>query len=705
MAATSLPDELSCDISQIYGILEPQAEEILIQIGVRPNQEIENDLVESLDRPVLKETREKIFNLAKDKVARCLCLPDGGGIFGDAFTIDPHESIQTAQSFVSQWEPTNRRVDHKFASDTIAFLEFVIGENHLFPEKLVKCATLEKGCLFEEKAPANEDNDKSLREELSQVAGPIDVQVVATTPTTETHLITVSPPLGEAGHTAGRQSEEVSSSDIPVDSTKVQAVSHSADKAPSTSNDSCSKTTCPEKTTEAPSTKKVDRDKASASRPKFGQSSSVDKSTSTEDLYFCIYMAGRNGNNAGGDFPIYRTEFEASVDYIERLHTETNAKVKKIETWQAAIDNRMIRIEAGDRIKALEEWKDSMSKQVTRIESDKRGGERKARAGNAAMPQPMAEMDDQPGVSNEPPIDGVSQKAPIAIEDESTVESHSNEREFDVSPPTKRGKRTRRRSSKKQRDARRRSATRDRSRGQFAELYQKATRKKSVEIDENPYSVLDEGPMDTPDSVFLRDKPGPAVTGGSRKLRSRNQKRQTMPAAKGAQGGGKQSFPTRHDVAAQAEKRVEPPSGAARSTSANRPPQRPSRNVNKNTGKEDRGNEYPPKPSTSRPQPSGSKQPDQRAPTYQQRAEQGREEDKRGESGSVGRQEVSESSDITTSAEGERSGSSNSDSYARVVTRNGWKIGKNQNDNRNQNRAVKKPIPKLRCAVELPCKN
>ena len=111
MATASSDDDSDDDIRMIYDAFEPRIADVLSHIDDGMKADIEKELTETFDKHELTDIREKIFTLVKEKAARCLCLPNAGGIFGKRHDFVTHDDLRAAAKQVSQWEAVNRRAE------------------------------------------------------------------------------------------------------------------------------------------------------------------------------------------------------------------------------------------------------------------------------------------------------------------------------------------------------------------------------------------------------------------------------------------------------------------------------------------------------------------------------------------------------------------------------------------------------------------
>ena len=188
MAALSSIDEECSDLSEVLSRLDLKAEEILARIETSNRSEIECELTEVFDKESLSNLREKIFQMVREKAAKCLQLQSAGGIFGSAFVIDPHDDQQTARSFINQWEPVPRRAEHKFASDITEFLAFALGVRNTLPIKLIRGTSLDRGCVEEECSTSLEEK---LVSDIENSTAPFEVDVINSAEDSETHVVTI----------------------------------------------------------------------------------------------------------------------------------------------------------------------------------------------------------------------------------------------------------------------------------------------------------------------------------------------------------------------------------------------------------------------------------------------------------------------------------------------------------------------------------
>ena len=198
MATTCKSDDdelrvLSC----INGLFDKDTEQILMKVETADISDVEDELMERYDKEELRSVRNKLFDLAKEKVISGLEDNREDDHLGDETTNDlADQSLSTSRS-ISQWEAVKRRAKHTLASDTLHFLLFLTGRNTRFPTKLVSAASLDKSSLPEESGNVLDGGEnllKSLSSELDKTTGPVETRIVEKDETSVRYTITLPAP-------------------------------------------------------------------------------------------------------------------------------------------------------------------------------------------------------------------------------------------------------------------------------------------------------------------------------------------------------------------------------------------------------------------------------------------------------------------------------------------------------------------------------
>ena len=317
MAELSPIDEEVPDYSEVLGRLDPRAERILTRIDASSRTDIEREITDAFDKEALRNLREKVFELVRDKAARCLLQPSAGGIFGKAFVIDPQDDPRDAKTFVDQWEPVPRRAEHKFASDITEYIAFVTGIDRVLPVKLIRGSSLDKG-VVEEEVP-KDCLDSQLVDDIAQSTTPVDVEVIDSSAGTETHVVTIHPTPEQHGSHDSAASEDGSESES--DDSESECENNPPQAEPVITSIACP--TCHSKLI-----------------------IEVTSQAIVNELQRAIKMADRSSD---GEKPVSTNVFELQSDYVEGMCKEVAAKVDEILEWKREVDRRLNTIETATK--------------------------------------------------------------------------------------------------------------------------------------------------------------------------------------------------------------------------------------------------------------------------------------------------------------------------------------------------------------------
>ena len=308
MATFSLQDKDPDDISCVCGLVVPEVEGILLSTVDEDRKKIERELANECDKRDVLEAREKIFGLAKEKVLRCMDDESMNKLLGDACKNTSLDRQSLLRRYVEQWRLVTRRVEHKICSDTMDLLYFVLDRDAIFPGKLVKESSLNKGSL------SAKGIDQALAEQFTR-----DVENKGN----ETTSVVV----------ASREMNQLCEVNIVPKVTKSQrsvSTVQNEDEEPAPSGDNAneiSPTTCARCRREtALRTKGVDKatltDNVSPARR------AVEVGTKATKTYKSM------ASQTDEETPILRTEFDYHSDYVDRKIGENERKVNELSRWR-----------------------------------------------------------------------------------------------------------------------------------------------------------------------------------------------------------------------------------------------------------------------------------------------------------------------------------------------------------------------------------
>ena len=377
-----LPD--MCDV--LEG-LDPNLINILKQVGEIDNAEIELEMMDNFTKQEIIETRLKVFGAAKEKAARSLCQANAGGIFGSDYVCDAESELLSKRA-VDQWELVVRRKVHNFAKDALELLTFALDPDALFPAKVVKNLSLNKGS-FESAPDAEEAALVKLAEDIEHAKGDYTVEIVTSTGDSETHLITIeSDNLTQPGDRGSDSEESESEESGESDEERPDTIES---KTISTTLNTCDKPIDP----------------------------------LVELVSNFVEMSKRMLEAISGKELPSRTAQQFHSEYVERVTLENNSKMKRIEKWQKAVDERLDRLEnAAPTHPKLQPQCDNSDRSVPRVveqdgnvtakqlnQRDRKAPLKRGRnpPGNGKKLPYAQGGNDEPNV-NDPPVDAVSQR-------------------------------------------------------------------------------------------------------------------------------------------------------------------------------------------------------------------------------------------------------------------------------------------------------
>ena len=332
MATGIVHDDDPGDISYICGVVEQDIEGILLGYGRDDNKELERQMVDECEKQMLLNTREKIFNLAKEKIVRCLKGKLAGKEGVDMVENISHEEFTKAVSFIEKWQLVPRRAEHKIAHDIIEMIAFTLGSKGAFPAKLLKEASLNKGSLAE--GGSSVDLVEELKNDLLAAKDNVDIQVIDDNGTTQTHCISISkdtdkdtPDQERIIHSAVLATE--GTVDAEGEAPKGPESAHA--KHPVAANENAGG-----EEVQAPPCN------ASETTVKYPYRSRKVCTCADSVVKQVREMACQTDED---ERPIFRSEFEHQTDYATRKMRTNEQNIKGILKWKSLVNNRFKDIE------------------------------------------------------------------------------------------------------------------------------------------------------------------------------------------------------------------------------------------------------------------------------------------------------------------------------------------------------------------------
>ena len=333
MAAFRLHDKNPEDLSCVCGLVAPEVEGILLAANDQDRKVSEDELSSECDKLVLLEAREKIFGLAKAKVVRCMDDETMTKVFGDAAGKEMHDQTKTMESFVGQWKLVARRVEHRISSDIMDLLFFVLDCDAVFPSKVIKETSLNKGILSESVEEPSL-NDK-FRSDVAKKGNKSTTEVIKVTAGKQLCRISIDPSDRASSGGDSTSTPATDQSQVPKESGEQTAPEQQ--KTPDTqisstsdANEASKKTTCALCGCAKPSEgKPVDRATSTDDLPKSSEECS--KNTPTVKAKAVRSMATQTDKE---ESPILRTEFEYQSEYVEGKIASNERKLTDLNKWR-----------------------------------------------------------------------------------------------------------------------------------------------------------------------------------------------------------------------------------------------------------------------------------------------------------------------------------------------------------------------------------
>ena len=300
MADEGSSDEELCDMMDILDGLDPIMINVLRQYGEIDDAEIEIEMADGFTKEEVSNTRQKLFEGAKQKAAKCLTEPNAGGIFGPNHTSQAFADILLSKAAVDQWQLVTRRKINNYAKDAIELLAFLQGTDAVFPAKVVKSLSLDKG-TYENHPEAEAEALSQLDSEILEAGGSFSVEIVNNGGDSETHLITVEP-----------------------------------ERRPDTGEEQSGTPNNPG------SSQQPYRDVAGTDPYYYNRE--------TDDPLFIlvksfIAMSERMMESFVGNDQVMKTAYQFHREYMEKMAHDTAEKVKQIGEWQKGVNERLDRLE------------------------------------------------------------------------------------------------------------------------------------------------------------------------------------------------------------------------------------------------------------------------------------------------------------------------------------------------------------------------
>ena len=324
MATMKVYDDDPDDISCICGLVDPNIEGILLGYGRDDIKDIENEMVSECEKPILLNTRDKIFNLAKEKIIKCLSKQEAGKGGDDATEYVTHGETEVTKDFIAKWQMITRRAEHKIARDIIELLDFTLGNDVSFPSKLIKETSTNKGSLGDSQETVN--LTQRFNQDMENANEDIEIAVVGKDANTELLSISITAPTKEARTSVSKHADNLATSEADV--TNELPANEKGDTYATTDD------AIQQQVTESPvqpSTLQIPKGYRAVKACKCADKPRKivrDMACQTDDSK-----------------PVSREEFEYQTDYSERRIRSNEQNVKGIIKWKSLVNDRFAKIE------------------------------------------------------------------------------------------------------------------------------------------------------------------------------------------------------------------------------------------------------------------------------------------------------------------------------------------------------------------------
>ena len=385
-AAFKLHDNAPEDLSCVCGLVAPEVEGILLATKDQDRRTLEKELVSECDKQVLLEAREKIFELAKEKVLRCMDDETVTRVFGDAFKDETHDRAKTLKSFIDKWRLTPRRVEHTISNDVMELLYFVLGEDAVFPGKIVRETSLNKGILEDDhdsrslsekfRQDVEKDGNKATVEVLENTPGGqlcrvnidvTDTSVPRAPPVPTTASTQPQTPKGRLARrsTAGQPAVSMQGKNNADANVEVRAEPTTQPQVPKEGPARKSPSKQPVVTMQSKGNEDANEKEGRAICARCKQADlrvtkGVDRATSTDDLVqasdddvvnskvpkLVRTMATQTDKE---ERPILRTEFDYQSEYVEGKIAGNERKVNDLNRWRNGVQGKVKEVDTAGK--------------------------------------------------------------------------------------------------------------------------------------------------------------------------------------------------------------------------------------------------------------------------------------------------------------------------------------------------------------------
>ena len=330
MATKAVHDDDPGDISCICGLLDADIEGILLGYGSDDTKDLEEELARECDKASLMNAREKIFELAKDKIIRCTSSERAGNKGDEPSDEDPLGGTTSISSFVGRWQLVPRRAEHKMVSDIIAMLEFTLGVDVTFPHGIIKEASMNRGNI--ETSGDTEELRKKLNKDVEAARGQVEIQVVEKRKNTQIHSISISL---EADKAVEEPQEGDANPTGVIDSSDTDPPPEGHDKATNEVKD-----------TEKPDDKEdEDQEDNTVSATPAPAPAKTDIDTRIVRLCTCPIGVSKIVKDMAcqtdDERMVSRAEFDYHTDFTNRKIRINEQNIKGVHKWKGLVNNRL----------------------------------------------------------------------------------------------------------------------------------------------------------------------------------------------------------------------------------------------------------------------------------------------------------------------------------------------------------------------------
>ena len=359
MATITVHDDDPEDISCICGLIDPDIEGILLGYGKESNKELEDELVRECDKQELLNAREKIFDLSKEKVLKCLNAKTAGKAQGEDDGTDTDEEAALLRSYVNKWQMVPRRAERKIVHDIIELIDFTLGSDVTYPNKIVKEVSMNKGNIGEDINVT--DLIARLKEDVNAANGQVDIRIIEDKGDKQIHSISIPIPSSDDVTTTqctvgqpltkkavAKDNNAADEANVSTGPNKSKVATQGTDAQPQ-----AIKVVSSGNSVTSDAKKKVGADKSKDTTESRDSAQCIIRvlSESSREIRTCTCAIGIKktvkdmGSQTDALIPVSQAEFEYQANAVERKIRVNEQNIKGFLKWKSLVNNRFRDVE------------------------------------------------------------------------------------------------------------------------------------------------------------------------------------------------------------------------------------------------------------------------------------------------------------------------------------------------------------------------